>query len=154
MKNDSDTPKESAGAGSSPSSCSEVWRSECCGAPVVIVRSDTSVFDYCDQQPDESESAELESHDVGEGSEFWMDDYVRIHHHACAKCRNFIGEPWMEETLDSERRMREMVSMIARMEISEDAEDSIATINGLIEQARNIMATVTGEYPQNVPDQR
>lgn len=90
-----------------PSSGSEdVWRSECCAAPIVIVRSDTSVFDYCSQEPSEKLEAELESHDVSEGSEFWMDDYVRIHHHACSKCRTFIGEPWIEETLDSERSLR------------------------------------------------
>lgn len=122
----------------------DVWRSDCCGAPVVILRSDTSVFDYCSQEPSKELEAELESHDVSEGSEFWMDDYVRIHHHACAKCREFIDRPWIEEELDHQRELRDFVATIGRMTDSEDADDCVMTVNLLILKARRLMADLTG----------
>ncbi len=122
-----------------------VWRSECCNAPIVILRSDTSVFDYAPQEPSEALEEELEGHGVGDGSEFWMDDYVRVYHHACACCRQFTGDPWIEENLDKEamkteltrlrERERELVEVLksAKREIkrlSENGTDRILFLGG------------------------
>ena len=81
----------------------DVELSECCGAPVIMVRADISEFLFTESSYEERPGllARLDrDYSVAEQSAFWQIDDVRVYLDCCAQCRKRVRGPWIDECED------------------------------------------------------